>query len=443
MDKLSRRKFMQSAAAGSALLSVSPAILTAQEKPALMGGAPVRQKNWHGWPEWRQEWEAKVLEVMRSGRWWRGRGEHVADFESAYAEMLGAKRCLATASGTTALLISMHVLGVDAGDEVIVSPFTFIATYNSIFISKALPVFTDTDPDTFTMDTSTISDNITERTTAIMPVHIYGLPCDMDPISEIAQENQLPVIEDACQAWLAEYHGKKCGVLGDLGCFSFQNSKHLPSGEGGAITGNDDKLIDHCHSFHNCGRAHGTSTGDTQYFTRGSNRRMQQVQAVMLLQQIEKLKQETARRQQNADYLAKQMRDIPGLHPAKLPDNSKPVWHLFPFRYDAEAFNGLSRAGFIKAMNAEGIPCSTGYHELYFDGLIDEALNSRGYQRLYSPQRLKAYKESFHELKGNKLVCQTTVAFRQSMLLGDQSDMDDIINAIQKVKSFSAQLARV
>ena len=443
MAKLTRRDFVQKTAVASAAAALAPTILSAEtNKPALLGGAPVRSKQWPDWPEWRQEWEAKVLDVMRSGRWYRGNGGHVAEFEQAYADLLGAKSCLATASGTTALMVSLHVLGVDAGDEVIVSPYTFIATYNSIILGKALPVFADTDPETFTIDPTKIDALVTDRTTAIMPVHIYGIPCDMDPILASAKKHNLAVIEDACQAWLADYKGTKCGVIGDLGCFSFQNSKHLPSGEGGAITGMDEKVIDRCNSFHNCGRAAGTSRGDTPYFTRGSNRRMQQMQAVMLIQQIEKLKKETLVRQENAAYLASELNKIPGIHTARLPENSKPAWHLFPLRFDADKFSGMSKQQLISALRAEGIPSSGGYHEQYFDGLMDEALESRGYKRLFSPQRIKEYKDSLRELKGNKIVCETTVAFLQTMLLGDKKDMDDIVGAMRKVQQHSAELAK-
>jgi dTDP-4-amino-4,6-dideoxygalactose transaminase len=442
----SRRRFIRNTAAGSlaAGLSLRSAaeVYGAPAKPAALGGSPVRTKEWPSWPLWRQEWEPRVLEIMRSGRWWRGRGEHVSEFETAYANLLGAKRCLATASGTTALMIALHMLDVDAGDEVIVSPFTFIATYNAILIGKSLPVFADTDPETLTLDPSTIESRITDRTRAIMPVHIYGLPCDMDPINAIAKKHELPVIEDACQAWLAEYKGKKCGVLADLGCFSFQNSKHLPSGEGGAITGNDESLLDRCHSFHNCGRAYQSCTGEHQYFMRGSNRRMQQVQAAMLIQQLDKLQTETAKRQANAAYLSKKLADQPGIQPVRLAEGSSPVWHLYPMRYDHQAFNGLSRDRFIEAMRAEGIPLSRVYHEQYFDGLLDEAIESRGYKRLFSAKRLKEYKESLHHLPGNKQVCETTVAFTQNLLLAEQKDMDDILNAIEKVRAHSGELAR-
>lgn len=411
-------------------------------KPALLGGAPVHAGGWPEWPTWRQSWEPALLEVLRSGRWYRAGGERVAEFEEAYAKLLGAKRCLATASGTTALMVSLHVMDVDAGDEVIVSPFTFIATYNAVLVNKALPVFADTDPKTLTIDPASIESRITERTRAILPVHIYGMPCDMDAINAVARKHNLAVIEDACQAWLAEYKGRKCGVLGDLGCFSFQNSKHLPAGEGGAVTGNNDDLLDRCQSFHNCGRGFGNFKGERPYFTRGSNYRMQQIQAVMLMQQFEKLTKETELRRQNADKLSARLKEIPGITPARLPANSKAVWHLYPFRFDSEQFNGLSRAQFIKALNAEGIPVSGGYHEQYFDGLLDEAIHSRGYKRLFSSERLKAYRESFKELKGNQEVCATTVAMTQNLLLADPSAMDHIVAAVAKIHSHSAALAK-
>jgi perosamine synthetase len=446
-NHLTRRSFIRDAAVGSAALTwlragrAPNAFAAEATKPALLGGTPVHSGGWPGWPTWREAWEPAVLKVLRSRRWYRGSGENVSEFETTYAKLLGAKRCLATASGTTALLVALHVMDVDAGDEVIVSPYTFIATYNAILINKALPVFADTDPATLTMDPASIERRITERTRAILPVHIYGMPCDMDPINAIAKKHKLAVVEDACQAWLAEYKGRKCGTLGDLGCFSFQESKHLPSGEGGAVTGDSDELVDRCQSFHNCGRAYGTNKGSGS-FTRGSNYRMQHFQAVILMQQMDKLVQETVVRRQSADYLTAQLKQIPGIQPVRLPDRSRAVWHLYPFRYDAQQFNGLTRGKFMQALNAEGIPCSGGYSEQYNDGLLDETINSRGFKRLFSAGRLKAYRESFQELKGNRQVCGTTVAVTQNMLLADRSDIDHIIGAVQKIHAHSAALAK-
>ena len=149
-----------------------------------------------------------------------------------------------------------------------------------------------------------------------------------------------------------------------------------------------------------------------------------------------------ARRRANADYLTAQLQQIPGLQPARLPENSRAVWHLYPFRYEAGPFNGLSRDNFIQALNAEGIPCSSVYHEQYFDGLLDEAINSRGFKRLFSAERLKAYRESFQELKGNRQVCATTVAMTQNLLLAERSDMDQIIEAIRKIQAHAGELAK-
>jgi len=446
-DYLTRRGFIQTAAAGSAALTWlsarrGPTVFAAEAaKPALLGGTPAHKGGWTSWPQWREAWEPKLLEMYRSCKWFRGSGNNVTDFENGYAQMLGAKKCLATASGTTALIVSLHVMDVDAGDEVICSPYTFIATYNAILTSKALPVFADTDPATLTMDPASIESRITERTRAIMPVHIFGMPCDMDAINAIAKKHKLAVIEDACQAWLAEYKGRKCGTLGDLGCFSFQESKHIPSGEGGAITSNSEELIDKCNSFHNCGRACGTNQG-TGSFTRGNNYRMTQAQAVLLLQQFEKLQKETAIRRANADHLSAHLKQIPGITPVRLPENSRAVWHLYPFRYDAAQFNGLPRDRFMKALQAEGVPCSHVYQEQYFDGLLDEAIGSRGYKRLWRAERLKAYRDSFKDLKGNKQVCETTVAMTQNILLADRSDMDHIIEAVRKIQTHSAALAK-
>jgi len=447
-NHLTRRTFIRTTAASSVAIGWlgsggTPQVFAAEAaKPAMLGGTPVHTGGWPGWPQWREAWEPDILKVFRSGRWFLGSDTHVAEFEKGYAELLGAKSCLATSSGTTALIVSLHVMDVDAGDEVIVSPYTFIASYNAILTSKALPVFADTDPATLTIDPASIESRITDRTRAIMPVHIFGMPCEMDTINAIARKHKLAVVEDACQAWLAEYKGRKCGTLGDLGCFSFQESKHIPSGEGGAITSMSAELIDKCSSFHNCGRAAGTNQG-RGCFTRGNNYRMTQAQAVLLAKQFDKLTQETATRRANADYLTEKLREIPGIKPVRLPENSRAVWHLYSFLYDSAAFNGLTRDKFAQAMGAEGIPCSPSvYHEQYYDGLLDEAIASRGFKRLWSAARLKEYRDSFKELKGNKQVCETAVGFGQNLLLTSRAEMDQIVEAIQKIKSHSASLAK-
>jgi len=439
-DRLTRRKFITSTSASAAATILSAPIFAstgtgAGPELALKGGKPVRSADWLGWPVWNQEAETPMMSLLRSGNWYRGDGNKCEEFEEKYAELIGAKRVIATSSGTTALITALHTLGVDAGDEVIVSPFTFIATYNVIFNQKALPVFADTDPETFTINPHKIEEKINDRTSAILPVHICGLPADLNRILAIGKKHGLPVIEDACQAWLAEYDNRMCGTLGDLGCFSFQNSKHIPSGEGGAISGNNDALMDRCFAYHNCGRPHGNSMkGMGENPVRGSNKRMTEVQAGLLLSQMQRARKDADKRLENALYLDSKLRNIPGIVPYKLSDGAtRSAYHLYPFRYKKEHFDGLPRHKFMAALRAEGIPCGKGYGQQYFDGLIEEAITSKGYKRLYTKERLKRYRDELHSLPDNDQLTLEAVWFYQNMLLAERQDMDDIVNAVQKI----------
>jgi len=444
--KLTRRQAITAASAGALGTFVNwsfPSLSIVrkdQTKLAISGGPKIHSGNWPEWPVWDQSAEEGIIEMLHSGRWWRGGGEHIAEFEKKYAELMGTKRCLATASGSTALITSMKAFGIDAGDEVIVSPFTFIASYNVIFMNKVLPVFADTDPETFLIDPSTIESKITERTTAIIPVHIYGLPCDMDSINAIAKKHNLKVIEDACQAWLAEYRGKKAGTLGDAGCFSFQNSKNLPSGEGGAILSDNDEFMDRCYSIHNCGRPYRSIRRTSDYPIHGTNFRMQQFQALILISQMERILKDADIRLGNALCLDEKLKEIPGIIPYKLADGAtRSAYHLYPFRYISKEFDNIPKERFIRALNAEGIPCSGGYGPQNKDGLIEDQLTSKGFKRLFSETRLNQWREE-NVLPGNDQLCNEAVIFYQSMLLGSRNDMEDIVKAITKIYEYRAEL---
>jgi len=436
---LTRRQFLTAASVGTIAAAASRAIpVHAQaskeaSKLAIQGGQPVRTKRWPSWPVWDRSAEESVLSILRSGRWFRGSGNTVSQFEEKYAALLGAKRCVCTVNGTNALLTALHILDIGVGDEVIVSPYTFIATYNVVIGSCALPVFADTDPETFQINPDKIEERINENTAAILPVHILGLPANMDRINAIAKKHNLKVIEDACQAWLAEWRGKKCGTLGDLGCFSFQESKHLPCGEGGAVVGNDDEIMDRCFSYHNCGRPYGSLKRTSGYPIIGTNRRMTEYQAAILLSQIQRLEKDTAMRVENANYLTSKIKDIPGIVPHKLYDGvTRAAYHLYPFRYKKEHFNNAPRSRFLSALSAEGVPCSGGYGPQYRDGLIEVALNSKNFKRSFSKARLRRYRDELH-YPGNDQLCQEAVWLSQSMLLTTKKDMDDIADAILKI----------
>jgi dTDP-4-amino-4,6-dideoxygalactose transaminase len=398
---------------------------------AVQGGTPVRTKGFPGWPVWdRQRDEEQVLAVLRSGVWSRSRV--VSEFERKYAELLGAKRCLATTHGTTALTTALDALDIGVGDEVLVGPYTFCASVMVIFLAGALPIMVDTDRETFLINPEKIEEKITPNTKAILPVHIYGLPVDMNRINAIAKKHDLLVLEDACQAWLAELNGKKCGTLGDLGCFSFQNSKHLTCGEGGAVVGDDDAVMDRAVSYHDFGR------GGPRL---GSKCRMTEFQAAILLAQMERLEEQTQRRWENAVYLSSRLRDIPGIRPHRLVEGvTRAAYHLYPLRYDAEEFGGVPRSRFITALRAEGIPCSGGYGPLNKAPFIENTLSSRNFQRMYSKEQLDHCRAQI-ECPDNDLLCNEAVGFSQNVLLADRAAMDDIADAITKLYENRNQLA--
>jgi len=444
--KFTRRQVLATTSAGALATMAGWPITTygistsETKKLAINGGDPIRTAPWPSWPVWDNTVEKEIAEMYRTGNWYRSTGNLCQEFEKKYAALVGAKHCLATASGTTSLSVALHALGIDAGDEVLVSPFTFIATYNVIFMAKALPVFVDTDPETFLMNPKMIEERITERTTAILPVHIYGYPCDMDAINAIAKKHTLKVIEDACQAWSAKYKGKNAGTLGDLGCFSFQNSKHLPAGEGGAVVGNNDEVMDLCYSYHNCGTQYGSIRSESSYPIRGANFRMQHVQALILMSQMKRFAQDAEIRESNAAYLDEKLKNIPGIIPCKKVDGAeKSAYHLYPIRYKKEEFNNASRDTFMKALSSEGIPSMKGYGKQNKDGLIEDALTSRGYKRLFGDRWLNSWREK-NVLPGNDQLTEEAVAFYQSILLGSKKDMDDIVNAITKIYENRSQL---
>ncbi|WAC11777.1 DegT/DnrJ/EryC1/StrS family aminotransferase [Dyadobacter pollutisoli] len=445
-EKVSRRAFIRQnsmAGLGVALASTSIASplavhIKSAQKPAILGGPSAwAADKWPVWPMWNPETDEKqVLEVLRSGIW--SRAHVVTQFEKEWAAALGAKRCLSTVNGTNALVIAINQLGIQAGDEVLVPPYTFIASVSSILSNGAMPVFVDIDPETFQIDPAKIEAKITPRTKAIMAVHILGLPVDMDRIMTIAEKHKLLVIEDACQAHLAEYNKQKVGTIGDAGCFSFQNSKNLPIGEGGAIVSNNDAFMDRCFSYHNFGYAYGTTVGSvsTGCLIQGTKLRFTEYQAAIGLAQMKRLDSQTTVRNENAAYLKSLIKDIPGIVPYKLYDNvTRGAFHLFPFRYKKEGFKDLSREDFLKAMKAEGVPCSSGYATLNTQPYLKDTFESKNYRKMYPKEMLdiNKYNEQNKCPQNDKMCNEEAVWFTQNMLLGSKADMKDIASAIEKI----------
>lgn len=438
---MNRRKMMYGMALAGSMLRPRPT-QSATAKPAILGGAPLRSEKFPSWPVADDLEDKALLKVLHSGKWGRGNGSQVNRFEQDYAQLMGAKHCLAAANGTSALLIALNALGVQAGDEVVVPPYTFVATINAVLAMSALPVFVDSDPLTFQIDAKKIEAAITPRTVAILPVHLGGNVADVDAISAIASKRNLPVIEDACQSHLAEWKGKKVGTFGALGCFSFQASKNLNSGEGGAVLTNDSAIAERCFAYHNNSRGRTAPGYDFSYVGRGLNLRLTEFQAALLLAQMTRLSNQAGIREKNADYLTKQLKEIPGISPAQAYSGcTRNAYHLYMFRYDAAQFAGLPRAKFLKALSAEGIPASGGYSPLNKEPLLQNTIASRGFKRIYGEKALQEW-QARSACPANDRLCSEAVWFTQTMLLGPRSDMDSIAAAIRKIQTHAAEVAR-
>jgi perosamine synthetase len=427
---LTRRKLLGAASTG--LLAARVARPASTGKPAVLGGRPVRTAPFPSWPVIADNDERAWMQVLRRGKWNRLDGDCARQFEQTWAATLGAKHCLATANGTSALIISLNALGIGPGDEVIVPPYTFVATVNAVLMQYAIPVFVDTDPETFQIDARKIEAAITERTRCILPVHLGGSPADLDAILAIGRKHNLPVLEDACQAHLAEWRHRKVSTLGALGCFSFQASKNLNSGEGGAILTDDTDLYHVCQSFHNNGR--GDTGSGFGYVRNGANLRITEFQAALLTEQLKRVEEQSRTREQNAAYLTRQLAEVPGILPARMYEGAtRNAYHLYMFRYENTQFAGLPRAQFLKALRAEGVPCSGGYTPLNKEPFLKHTFDSRAYRAIYPDSRLAQWVERNHCPANDKL-CEEAVWFTQTMMLGPREDMDQIAEAVRKIQ---------
>ena len=390
---------------------------------AIDGGTPVRKALWPEWPTSDAREERLLLEVLHSGKWGAMNGDKVRTFQERFATYQEAQFATCVPNGTLALLLAWMALELQPGDEVIAPAYTFIATVGPALLLGLKPVFVDIDPDTYTLDPLKIPAAITPHTRAILPVHLAGRPADMDAILQIAQENGLKVIEDACQAWGAEWRGRRVGALGDLGAFSFQNGKNLTAGEGGALVTNDPGLYERVWSLHNVGR---TFTGAWYQHERlGLNLRMTEWQGAVLLAQLERLEEHYPVRERNACYLCQGLAQIGGLSP--LPDDTRVTRHarhLVILRYAAQFFGGHSRDEFVAALSAEGItPISQGYVALHRTPAIRQAMQTRF-----------GIDPSEITLPCTDQAAAQTLWLSQNALLGSQADMDDILAALEKIK---------
>ncbi|MBA7626418.1 MAG: aminotransferase class I/II-fold pyridoxal phosphate-dependent enzyme [Calditrichaeota bacterium] len=446
-SSISRRKFLERTSFSTAgiVLSLSGAkslyanLAKKADTPAILGGTPVRTKPFPSWPIYDDKDVEIYLDALRSKVWSEYsyiETESAVKFERKYAELMGTKYCASTNAGTTALSAALCALDVGPGDEVIVPTNTFVATAQVVFNLFALAVFVDSDPDTFMIDADLIEERINERTRAILPVHIGGGAADMDKIMALSKKYNIPVLEDACQAHMGEWRNKKLGSVGHLGCFSFQAHKSLTSGEGGAIIGDDEALMDRCIAYKNNGR-----DPKNKRVYAGSNYRMTPFQVAVVMGQMRRLEEQTSHREKNAAYLEELFNDIPGIAQCKkYPGQTRRGYYMYGLLYDEEQFNGLPRRKFTQAMRAEGIPIQGGCDTLNKDKFVEVYLNLRPFQKLFSKERLAQYWEENHCPANDVIDAETGLILGQQVFLGTRKDIEDIAEALAKIRKNAAAL---
>lgn len=409
-------------------------------KLAIKGGESTKSKPFPLYPIITEEDKKAVLRALNSGRWARNGNDNVLnknsyhgyieELEKTLAEIHENNFALAVTNCTAALEIAVQSIdNIGPGDEVIVTPYSFIASASCILKAGAIPVFADIDKATWNLDPNSIESCITSKTKAIVVVHFAGQSADIDRIHAIAEKYQLKVIGDAAHAITSKWDGKPVGTTSDITCFSLQSSKNVTCGEGGVLVTNNEEYYKKAFSLHMTGRAFNGNW--YQHAILGSNYRITEFQAALACSQLKKNSQLEQRRRENGEYLIKCLRKIEGIEPTTTCEKGEVRdYHLITFRYKKEYWKNLSKKRLIMALNAEGIPCHGGYEQpIYKNQLF----------KLYSDTDYLQYEERCPVTEG---ICSEAVWFHQHLLLGDKQDMDEIIESIIKIKNNLNEITR-
>ena len=393
-------------------------------KLAINGGKPVRTKPFPLWPIVGDEEKNAVSEVVASGRWahlFADPGSRVEEFRERFARYFGVDYVILTTNGSVALEVALRNAGVGPGDEVITPPTTWVATNLAPVMVGADPVFVDVSPDNYGLDPDKLEEAITERTKAIIPVHIGGYPCHMKGIMEVADRHGLVVIEDCAQAHGSKYDGRFVGTIGHFGCFSFELTKLMSSGEGGAVIANDDSYGEHV-----IGMSGEAGQQFRRLFARGRqnvgwNSRMTEMQAAILIAQLGRLEAQRKTRAENADYLEPRLAAIEGL--TSLSRAPQQNYYSYMLKYDSRCFKDAPKQTFMEAVAAEGITLfSSPSHQ-------PPAYRS---PKFYSPRR------DYSDVNcpvAEKVFVEEAIGIRGTwVLLGNKADMDNVVDAFAKVK---------
>ena len=412
---------------------------------AINGGSPVRSTPFPAWPIHDQREVEAVVDVVKSGRWG---GNYLAEpgykadeFAARFAAAHDARYGIAAMNGTVTLEVALRAAGVGPGDEVIVPPITWIATAAAPLDLAAVPVFADVDPLTGSLDPAAVGAAVTERTRAVIPVHLGGRPVDLDAILEVARKHNLVVIEDCAHAHGAQWRGRGVGSWGDFGSFSFQITKVMTSGEGGIILTNEKRYEELCASLVNCGRLRpGDSLAEHPF---GWNYRMTELQGALLLAQLSRLDELTALRAENAAYLERCLLDLDG-PVAPLPRDARitrQAYYYLALHYRADRLGGLAREHFVAAVQAEGVPLSGASSVVYKSPLFRPTAATSAVVAGLVGRRLDLATISCPQAE--RIATETGLCLSQHPLLGTRKDVDDVVAAIAKVAAQADELATV
>jgi dTDP-4-amino-4,6-dideoxygalactose transaminase len=389
------------------------------------------------WPIYDEKEINALAEVIKSGEWWCGapgahQGNNVWAFQEEFAQLQGSEYCVAVCNGTVAIEASLMALDVGLGDEVIVSDYTFVASASAVIATNAVPIFCDINPDTLVMDVDKVEELVTERTKAIIPVHLGGNPVDMDHLMGIASNYHLNVVEDCAHAHGSVFKGKKVGNWGDAGTFSFQASKVITSGEGGAIICNNSELADKIYSYIDCGRK------KNEYFYKhlsyGTNYRMTECQAAVLRIQMQKFSKQHKLRNQNAEYLMTELNKISGIRTMKpTPGTTNLGWYVFPLVFDPMEFGDLTKSKFYNILNDSGIPTDDCYPPLHSLGCFKNINLKKGID--YSKANWGGERSDDKHFPIVSDVYSRSIEFPQEMLLAPREKLNKVIEFIKSLKN--------
>jgi len=382
------------------------------------------------WPKVTEDDKKALIEVLESRQWCRiFPGSKAEMFEKAFADYHDARYGIAVANGTVALELPLKTLGIGFGDEVLVPAVTFIATASAVTEVGAIPRFVDIDPETAAMSPNALERSITPRARAVIVVHYGGYPADYDEILPIVEKHNLFLVEDCAHAHGTEWRGTKVGAIGDMGGFSFQESKTLAAGEGGIVLTNDEELAERGRLVHNIGRVVGRP--GYEHHILSSNYRMAEFQAALLLSKLKSLPQEVELKHSNGAYLADKLRRIGGVEPLKKDERiTRRGYYFFVIRYDKEEFSGLPKEKLLRALWAEGVPADVGYGmPLYkqpafrrqnLKGVMPKGIEVPDYEKLYLPAAEKFTAEE--------------ITLPHPILLGEREAVDLVVSTMEKIK---------